>query len=78
MGQKYFLHKNEKVCYHITNTCSCGLSFPGKLAGLTRRGLVCVRKTMMKSLEKSLPRWSMHVWSMHVPSLVVFFPFIFA
>jgi hypothetical protein len=42
MGQKFFLHKNEKVCYNIINTCSCGLSFLGKLAGLVRRGLVYV------------------------------------
>ncbi|MDR0552944.1 MAG: hypothetical protein LBG13_02525 [Holosporales bacterium] len=48
MGQKFFLHKNKKVCYHIINTCSCGLSFPRKLAGLTRRVLVYVRETMRK------------------------------
>ncbi|MDR0552472.1 MAG: hypothetical protein LBG13_00035 [Holosporales bacterium] len=40
MGQKFFLHKNKKVCYHVIDTCSCELSFPGKFAGLTRRMLV--------------------------------------
>ncbi|MDR0552534.1 MAG: hypothetical protein LBG13_00370 [Holosporales bacterium] len=40
MGQKFFLHKNKKACYNNTDTCSYGLSFPGKLAGLTRRILV--------------------------------------
>jgi hypothetical protein len=48
MGQKFFLHKNEKVCYHIINTCSCELFFLGKLAGLTRRGLVYARETTKK------------------------------
>jgi hypothetical protein len=40
MGQKFFLNKNEKAYYNNTDTCSCGLSFSGKLAGLTRRILV--------------------------------------
>ncbi|MDR0553035.1 MAG: hypothetical protein LBG13_02995 [Holosporales bacterium] len=40
MGQKFFLHKNKKACYNNIDTCSCGLFFLGKLAGLTRRGLV--------------------------------------
>ncbi|MDR0552606.1 MAG: hypothetical protein LBG13_00750 [Holosporales bacterium] len=56
MEQKYFLQENKKVCYHIIDTCSCGLSFPGKLAGLTRRVLVYVRETMMKSLKKSVQK----------------------
>ncbi|MDR0552985.1 MAG: hypothetical protein LBG13_02740 [Holosporales bacterium] len=56
MGQKYFLHENKKACYEIIDTCSCGLSFPGKSAGLTRRVLVYVRETMMKSLEKSVQK----------------------
>ncbi|MDR0552798.1 MAG: hypothetical protein LBG13_01760 [Holosporales bacterium] len=50
MGQKFFLHKNKKVCYNIIDTCSCGLSFLGKFAGLTRRILVCVCETMRKIL----------------------------
>ncbi|MDR0552618.1 MAG: hypothetical protein LBG13_00815 [Holosporales bacterium] len=49
MGQKFFLHKNKKACYHIIDTCSCGLSFPGKSAGLTRRMLVYVCETMRKT-----------------------------
>ncbi|MDR0552507.1 MAG: hypothetical protein LBG13_00220 [Holosporales bacterium] len=51
MGQKFFLHENKKVCYHIINTCSCGLSFPGKFAGLTRRGLVYRPRNYEKNLE---------------------------
>ncbi|MDR0552554.1 MAG: hypothetical protein LBG13_00470 [Holosporales bacterium] len=50
MGQKYFLHKNKKMCYHIIDTCSCGLSFLGKSAGLTRRMLVYIRETTKKIL----------------------------
>ncbi|MDR0553122.1 MAG: hypothetical protein LBG13_03475 [Holosporales bacterium] len=57
MGQtwdkKFFLHKNKKACYHIINTCSCGLSFLGKFAGLTRRVLVyvCVSWSRMMVLR---------------------------
>ncbi|MDR0552548.1 MAG: hypothetical protein LBG13_00440 [Holosporales bacterium] len=50
MGQKFFLHKNKKACYNNIDTCSCGLSFLGKFAGLTRRVLVYVRETMRKTL----------------------------
>jgi hypothetical protein len=51
MGQKFFLHKNKKVCYYNIDTCSCGLSFPGKLAGLARRMLLYIRKTTKKILQ---------------------------
>ncbi|MDR0552723.1 MAG: hypothetical protein LBG13_01360 [Holosporales bacterium] len=46
--KKFFLHKNKKVRYNIIDTCSCGLSFLGKLAGLIRRVLVYARETMRK------------------------------
>ncbi|MDR0552668.1 MAG: hypothetical protein LBG13_01085 [Holosporales bacterium] len=42
------MHKNEKVCYNIIDTCSCGLSFLGKFAGLTRRGLVYIHEMIGK------------------------------
>jgi hypothetical protein len=57
LGQKFFLHKNKKACYNIIDTCSCGLSFLGKLAGLTRRMLVYARENDEKDLVKSLPRY---------------------
>ncbi|MDR0552595.1 MAG: hypothetical protein LBG13_00690 [Holosporales bacterium] len=42
--------KIKKYAIIIIDTCSCGLSFPGKFAGLTRRVLVYVRKTTRKIL----------------------------
>ncbi|MDR0552529.1 MAG: hypothetical protein LBG13_00345 [Holosporales bacterium] len=48
MGQKFFLHENKKSCYHIIDTCSRGLSFLGKLAGLTRREGVYVHEMTRK------------------------------
>ncbi|MDR0552466.1 MAG: hypothetical protein LBG13_00005 [Holosporales bacterium] len=51
MGQKYFLYENKKMCYQIINTCSCGLFFPGKFAGLIRRVLVYACETARKILQ---------------------------
>ncbi|MDR0553115.1 MAG: hypothetical protein LBG13_03430 [Holosporales bacterium] len=57
MGQKFFLHKNKKACYNIIDTCSCGLSFLGKFAGLTRRVLVYVCETARKISKNRFRRW---------------------
>ncbi|MDR0552978.1 MAG: hypothetical protein LBG13_02705 [Holosporales bacterium] len=64
MGQKFFLHKNKKACYHIIDTCSCGLCYPGKLAGVNQEGVGVCFPESTNNPEKpireqllSLPSW---------------------
>jgi hypothetical protein len=73
MGQKFFLHKNKKTCYYNIDTCSCGLSFPGDCAGLTRRVLVHVRETMRKPQEIGLGGGFVN-WFLPPVSKLVFAP----
>ncbi|MDR0552688.1 MAG: hypothetical protein LBG13_01185 [Holosporales bacterium] len=59
MGQRWDKNfsciKIKKCVTNIIDTCSCGLSFPGDCAGLTRRILVYVRETMRK-VSRNRPR----------------------